>query len=150
MTGRLAGIARHCVSRGPIETLEQVAVTREQGVTGHYRGALKPGRNKRQVSLIEAESWALAMAELGESLEWWNRRANLLLSGLRLPREPGFLVRIGEACVIEVTGECDPCKRMDELRPGLMNALMPDWRGGFTGRVICDGHIALGDEVRIG
>lgn len=150
MNGRLAGIARHGVSRGPIETLEQVAVTREHGVTGHHRGMRKAGANKRQVSLIEAESWAAAMTEVGDSLDWWVRRANLLVAGLRIPREAGTIVRIGRDCIIELTGECDPCFRMDELRPGLRKALEPDWRGGFTGRVIGDGHVFLGDEVRIG
>jgi MOSC domain-containing protein YiiM len=38
---------------------------------------------------------------------------------------------------------------MDELAPGLRAALTPDWRGGVTGRVIADGTIAVGDEVRI-
>jgi len=30
-----------------------------------------------------------------------------------------------------------------------MAALAPDWRGGVLGRVISDGEIAVGDEVRI-
>jgi len=48
-----------------------------------------------------------------------------------------------------VTCECDPCSRMEELAPGLKAALMPDWRGGVLGRVISDGDIVIGDEVRI-
>ena len=139
------------MSRGPIETLEQVAVTRERGVTGHHRGAVKPGRDKRQVSLIETESWQAALAELGIRLDWWNRRANLLVHGVRIPREPGTLVTIGgDGCVIEVTGECDPCHRMDEVAPGLFKALAPDWRGGFIARVISDGVVCVGDKIRIG
>ena len=38
---------------------------------------------------------------------------------------------------------------MDEIRPGLTAALTPDWRGGVLGRVVQDGEIAVGDEVRI-
>ncbi len=149
MTGRLAGIARHGRSRGDIETLDRVAVTREAGIAGDFRGGLKPGRNRRQVSVIEAESWAAATAGLGADLEWWKRRANLLVEGIRFPRREGCRIRIGDDLVIEVTMECTPCGRMEEIRPGLESALAPDWRGGLLGRVLVPGEVAIGDEVRI-
>ena len=38
---------------------------------------------------------------------------------------------------------------MDALKDGLRAALTPDWRGGLLGRVMADGDIAVGDEVRI-
>jgi MOSC domain-containing protein YiiM len=38
---------------------------------------------------------------------------------------------------------------MEALQPGLRAALTPDWRGGFLCRVIADGEIAIGDEIRI-
>ena len=151
MGGRLAGIARHDRPGGPMETLETVVVTAAEGVHGDYRGAraaAKPGR-KRQVSLIEADGVALAFAESGAVLDWSDCRRNLLVEGLRLPREPGACVAIGDRLVIEITGECDPCERMDALHLGLRAALDPDWRGGFLGRVIEDGEIEVGDEVRI-
>ncbi|NLR70047.1 MOSC domain-containing protein [Novosphingobium sp. ERN07] len=154
MSGRLEGIARHDRPRGPIETLDHVAVTRELGVRGDLRGAIRPGKSgRRQISLIETESWQAALAELGTAVErtlpWHIRRANLLVQGIRLPREPGKIVAIGQSLRIEVTCECDPCSRMDEIHPGLKLALMPDWRGGVLGRVLTDGEIAIGDEVRI-
>ena len=154
MSGRLGGIARHDRPRGPIETLPRVRVTRDEGVKGDYRGAVRPGKSgRRQVSLIEAESWEAAMTDLGlsaaETLPWHARRADLLVEGLRLPREEGRVIAIGETLRIEVTCECDPCSRMEEIAPGLKAALMPDWRGGVLGRVLADGDIAIGDEVRI-
>lgn len=154
MNGRLGGIARHNRSRGPIETLDHVSVTREQGVRGDLRGAILPGKTgRRQISLIEAESWDKALGELGLSadrmLPWHVRRANLLVEGLRLPREAGKIIAIGESLRIEITCECDPCSRMDEILPGLKAVLLPDWRGGVLGRVLSDGEIAVGDEVRI-
>ena len=103
----------------------------------------------RQISLIEADGWQAAMAELGADIEWWQRRANLLVSGLRLPRREGAKIRVGSSLVIEVTMECDPCNRMEAIRPGLKAALMPDWRGGVLGRVLEDGDIAVGDDIRI-
>ena len=153
-SGRLMGIARHDRPRGPMETVERVDVTREQGVSGDVRGAVRPGKEpRRQISLIEAECWEAAMADLGLTgdrvLPWYSRRANLLVEGVRLPRDPGSVVAIGATLRIEVTMECDPCSRMDEIKPGLMAALAPDWRGGVLGRVMSDGRIAVGDEVRV-
>jgi MOSC domain-containing protein YiiM len=152
MTGRLDGIARHDRPKGPMETVDHVAVDAGQGVHGDFRGALaatKPAR-KRQVSIIEAESLATAFAECGAAqLTWSDCRRNLLVSGLRLPRIAGARVAVGASLVIEVTMECDPCERMDGLHQGLRAAMTPDWRGGVCGRVVQDGTIALGDEVRI-
>ena len=150
-TGRLAGIARHGAPKGPMETLEHVAVTTAEGVHGDFRGGLassKPSR-KRQVSLIEAESVSAALTEAGALLDWSDCRRNLLVQGLRLPRAEGSRVQIGDSLVVEITGECDPCERMEALHHGLRAALEPDWRGGFLGRVIADGEIAVGDEIRV-
>ena len=150
MTGRLGGIARRNKPRAAMETVPNASVTRAAGVEGDCRGRPVAGKlPRRQVSLIEAESWHAAMAELGDTIGWHERRANLLIEGLRLPREAGTVIAIGSTLRIETTMECDPCSRMDELRPGLRNALTPDWRGGILGMVIADGDIAVGDEVRI-
>lgn len=133
-----------------MEVIGRVRVTRELGLAGDFRGAIRPGKSgRRQVSLLEAESWAVALAELGANVPWQERRANLLIEGLRLPREPGRIIAIGPDLRIETTCECDPCSRMEEIVPGLKAALLPDWRGGVLGRVIADGDIAIGDEVRI-
>lgn len=152
--GYLAGAARHSRPRGPMEVTDRVKVTRELGVAGNCRGAIGPGKSgRRQVSLIEAESWAAALSELGHDhcvqVPWQERRANLLVSGIRLPREAGRIIAIGPDLRIETTCECDPCSRMEEIAPGLKAALLPDWRGGVLGRVIADGEIVIGDEIRI-
>ena len=151
MTGRLAGIARHHEPKGPMETVNAVSVSATEGVHGDFRGGMastKAGR-KRQVSLIESDCWDAAAADSHCPFEWWNSRRNLLVEGLRLPREPGTRVGIGATLVIEITDECDPCERMEALHPGLRAALTPDWRGGFLGRVMEDGEIAVGDAIRI-
>ncbi|WP_051010082.1 MOSC domain-containing protein [Novosphingobium sp. PP1Y] len=142
-----------------MEELSSVAVTAAAGVQGDFRGAVRQGPDgarkqpRRQVSLIEAESWRAALRDLDipddAFLPWHARRANLCVSGLRLPRAAGAVIAIGPTCRIEITMECDPCSRMDEIKPGLMAALAPDWRGGVLGRVLDDGEIAVGDEVRI-
>lgn len=137
-----------------MQVAERVLVTRELGVAGEYRGAVLPGKSgRRQISVLEAESWVEALAELGAdpgaAVPWQERRANLLVEGIRLPREPGRVIAIGASVRIEITCECDPCIRMEEVAPGLKAALMPDWRGGVLGRVLADGEIAVGDPVWI-
>lgn len=150
MTGTLAGIARHARPKGPMELLDHARVSRECGIDGDFRGAVKPGgRGLRQVTLIERRDWESAMVELQRDIPWQERRANLLVDALDLPQRPGAEVRIGRDVVLRITGECDPCSRMETIAPGLKAALTPDWRGGVTAKVISGGEIALGDEIRI-
>lgn len=147
---RIAGIARHSRPRGAMETLAEVGVTLDGGLDGDFRGRRRPrGTGKRQISLIEAGDWATAIAEAGADLPWWSRRANLLVEGFDLPQTAGTRLRIGSEVLLEITVECDPCSRMDELAPGLMQALLPDWRGGALTRVLAGGTIAVGDSIRI-
>ncbi len=147
---QLAGIARHDRPRGPIELIESVEVTVDGGLDGDFRGVVRPGgKGRRQVSLIEAGDWDKAMAETGHSLPWWHRRANLLVADFDLPQGGGTRLRLGADVVLEVTQECDPCSRMEELGPGLQAALTPDWRGGALAKVIAGGTIRIGDSIRI-
>ena len=147
MAGRLLGIARKAYKFAPMETLSAAEVTIAGGVTGDYRGILNPAKsNRRQVTIFAREDWAAALGELGVDADWPERRCNLYVEGIDLPRE-GCL-RVGNA-IFEITGECDPCKRMEAVAEGLFPALKPDWRGGRLLRVVAGGAIALDDEVRI-
>lgn len=151
-SGRLMGIARRARPRGAMETIRCAQVTASLGLRGDFRGAPRPGRsNRRQLSIMEAESWNAALSDLGivGQVPWQERRANLLVEGVRLPRRVGAVIAIGDSLRIETTTECDPCRRMEQVAPGLEAALTPDWRGGVLGRVISEGRIAIGDKVRI-
>jgi MOSC domain-containing protein YiiM len=149
MTGILLGIARHARSKAPMEVVDAVDVTREGGIAGDFRGAMKGQPYKRQVTLIERSDWDAAMAEVGHSIPWQERRSNLLVDGLDLPQVGGVRLRIGADVVLEVTRETDPCERMEALAQGLRAALTPDWRGGVCTMVVYGGRIAVGDEIRI-
>lgn len=149
MTGRIAGIARHAIPKGPMEVVDHATVTLEGGIAGDYRGAMKGKPYKRQVSLIEAGDWDAAMAEVGHSIPWEQRRANLLVEGFDLPQIVGARLRIGADVVLEVRDETNPCERMEALAEGLRAALTPDWRGGVLTMVIHPGKIAVGDPIRI-
>ena len=141
----LIGIARKSKSHAPMETLDQVQVSTELGVDGDYRGKLR----RRQVTILAGEGWNAAINEIGKpDLPWTTRRANLFVRGIDLPREKGRKLVIGSV-TFEITGETDPCHRMDDAAPGLKDAMTPDWRGGVTCRVIESGELAIGDQVTI-
>lgn len=150
MVGSIAGIARHPRAKAPMEVIDHVEITVEDGLHGDFRGYVKPGgKGRRQVTLLERGDWDAAMAEVGHDIPWYERRANLLVDGFDLPQIPGTRLRIGADVVLEVTRHTDPCERMEALAPGLFAALTPDWRGGACTRVLMGGIVAVGDEIRI-
>ena len=143
MSGRLAGIATKAGKRLPMVPADRAIVSVAEGVSGDWRGVQKT----RQVTVLFAEDWALAVAGLDPAAPWTVRRATLLVSGAANPKRAGDVLAIGGVRLL-VTGETQPCKRMDEQMPGLWDAMRPDWRGGVTARVIAGGEIVLGDVVR--
>jgi MOSC domain-containing protein YiiM len=145
LEGTLAGIARRVASRAPMELLDAIDVSTSAGLVGDCKG-LK--FRKRQVTVLAAEAWAAACAAVGADLPWTARRANLLTRNVVLPRARGARLRIG-GLLLEVTGQTFPCRRMDEVKPGLLKALAPDWRGGLTCTVLAGSAIGLGDPVEI-
>ncbi len=88
----------------------------------------------------------IAPVEDDPGAAWTIRRANLLVSGVANPRAAGGLLKVGPV-LLKITGETQPCVRMDEQLPGLWKALEPDWLGGLTAMVREGGEIAVGHEV---
>ena len=127
MAGRVEGIATKAAKRADMVPVDRAIVSVEMGVAGDWRGVQKT----RQVTVLFAEDWARAVAGLDPAAPWTIRRANLLVSGLFNPGTQGGVLAIG-AVRLRVTGETQPCKRMDEQLPGLWDAMRPDWRGGVT------------------
>lgn len=140
--GELVGIAVREKSQAPMQEPSAADVTLEAGVAGDFRG--KPG--PRQVTVLCEEAWAAACAELGETLPWTLRRANLLVRGVDLEGSAGARLAVGDV-VLEVSEECDPCRVMDLQREGLRRALEPAWRGGVACRVVVPGRVAVGAPV---
>jgi MOSC domain-containing protein YiiM len=144
--GRLAGIAGRMARRAPMQERAAGLVTVAAGLDGDFKGAKYP---RRQVTVLASEAWQAALADLGPgTLPWTVRRANLLVTGVRLPRAVGGIVKVG-GVLLEVTGQTYPCRRMEEACPGLLPALARDWRGGVTARVLQGGPIRLEDRVEV-
>jgi MOSC domain-containing protein YiiM len=142
--GKLLGISVRSHSRAPMDEVDVAEITEEHGVANDSRG--KPGG--RQVTVLAAEDWDAACEVLDTELPWTCRRANLLVEGITLKESTGSTITLGDVLLM-VTGETDPCSRMDETEQGLRLALAPDWRGGVCCRVIRGGTISKGTPVTI-
>ena len=138
----LLGIATRNKARGEMILLQRAEITLEKGTECDFRG--KPG--KRQVTVLTQEGWQAACAVVGQSLPWHERRANLYIGGLVLPRSQGQIIGIGKLRLL-ITRETDPCERMERVSPGLFAALASEWRGGVCCRVLTAGAVEVGDEV---
>ena len=69
------------------------------------------------------------------------------MSGVDVQAWPvGQRVRAGDA-VFEITMVCDPCERMEAIRPGLRSEL--EGKRGMLARVIEEGDVTLGDAVEL-
>jgi len=118
----------------------EVAAT---GLIGdHYSGT----SGKRAVTLIQAEHLSAIASLTGHSsVDPALLRRNIAVRGINLVALKGKRFRIGSA-VLEGTGPCDPCSRMEAaLGRGGLNAMRG--HGGLTAMVIQPGHIRVGDEI---
>jgi MOSC domain-containing protein YiiM len=96
---------------------------------------------KRQVLFASGEHLDALAVEYGSIKE------NFTVEGVDVHSWPvGQRVGVGDA-EFEVTMECDPCERMEEIRPGLQDEL--EGRRGMLARVVKTGDVAVGDEIRL-
>ncbi len=102
---------------------------------------------KRAVTLIQAEHLEALGGLLGTRPDPGTLRRNIVVSGVNLLALRKRRFRVGTA-LLEGTGTCDPCSRMEEaLGPGGWNAMRG--HGGITATIVESGTVRLGDAVRV-
>lgn len=127
--------------RAPLVALDEVEAVAGVGLVGDHYASKTNG--KRQVTLIQREHLTAVAQILGQSeVLAKSVRRNMVVSGINLYALRDRRFSIGEV-LLEGTGTCDPCSRMEEvLGPGGYNAM----RG--HGGIVC--HIVEGGKIRIG
>jgi len=143
--GRLQWIGLRAARDVPMREVDAVELVPITGLVGdRYQG----GSGKRAVTLIQAEHLPAIAALSGHAqVEPATLRRNLVIAGIPLIALKDRRFRIGEV-MLEGTGECDPCSRMEAaLGQGGYNAMRG--HGGLTARVLKGGRIRIGDAVTV-
>ena len=132
--------------RGEMVEMNEVLLDINDGIQGdHYS---KKG-GKRMITLIQSEhldtiSRILKKDDVHPSL----LRRNIVISGINLLSLHNRQILIGDEVIIEGTGYCHPCSRMEtNLGPGGYNAVRG--HGGLTAKIISGGKIKIGDQVSL-
>ncbi len=144
--GRLTWIGLRPERRAPVIEVSEADLLAGKGITGdRYRTT---SNGARQVTLIAQEDIAAIAAFLGrQTIGPALLRRNLVTAGINLTALKGQRFRIG-AAILEASGECAPCSRMEEIfGPGGYNAVRG--RGGITARVIESGTFHVGDTIDV-
>jgi len=143
-TGKLVWVGVRPERKAPLKRLNEVRITEDEGLVGDHFSATN---KKRQVTLIQQEHLDGVAGMLGKSsIDPVQTRRNLVVQGINLLALRNERFRIGDV-VLEGTGYCHPCSRMEEnLGDGGYNAMRG--HGGITAKVISGGIITLGDEVK--
>lgn len=120
-------------------------LSEEEGIIGdHYHGQ----SHLRQVTIIQHEHLEVVKQLLNRSVDPSLLRRNLAISGINVHALRKSRIRIGPTVILEGTGDCHPCSRMEKnLGPGGYQAMLG--HGGITCKVIVGGEIKLHDQVRM-
>ena len=138
--GRVVGLWLCVGHREPMSPVQIARMIEGHGIEGD-RHAGRGSNNARQVLLMDRETLADFGLAAGEV------RENVTTSGLDLSElQRGRRLSVGEV-ELEVTGECTPCSRMDEISPGLQER--SEGRRGILATVRLTGSVSLGDGVRV-
>lgn len=141
--GRVQWIGLRPARDVPMQPVDSAEAEAGGGLVGDRYGSAS---GKRGVTLIQAEHLPVIAALSGhEELVPATLRRNLLVSGIPLLALKGRRFRIGDV-LLEGTGDCDPCSRMEAaLGPGGYNAMRG--MGGLCARIIEGGTLHAGDAV---
>ena len=144
-SGKVVWIGTRPKTRMPMEVVEETFAN--IGGLINDRGNKGNPENKRQVTIIQHEHLKAVASFLGkENIDPALIRRNIVVEGINLNALKDKQFKIGDA-ILEMTGFCFPCSRMEEnLGKGGFNAMRG--HGGINCRVIEEGKISVGDEVK--
>ncbi len=133
---RVLHLFRCVVHRQPMAAAEEIEAVVNRGFAGCIHA--RPG-GRRQVLLMDMET----LEEFG--LTPGVVKENITTQGIDLRAlRIGERLRIGEA-LFEVTVSCEPCNRIEQLRPGLEEAMRG--KRGTLCRVVEGGRVRTGDAI---
>ena len=141
--GKLEFIGLRKARRGEVVSASSCEVN-NTGLDGdHY--TKEDGR--RAVTLISKEGLEEVAKRLSrDHVNSDLTRRNLLISGISFADMIGKRIKIGDEVVLEITGKCHPCSRMEEnLGEGGLKAMAG--HAGLTASVEVHGTIGVGYEV---
>ena len=145
-TGEVIWIGIRPGPKEPVLVLEETQAQPGGLLDDRYNKGNRDG--KRQVTLIQYEHLQAVASFLGrKNIDPALVRRNIVVKGINLNSFPGQQISIGEA-ILEMTGYCHPCNRMEEnLGKGGYNAMRG--HGGITCRVLKGGKIRIGDRIKV-
>ena len=134
---------RLCVgSRDPMEEVDRVVVLTGKGIEGDRHLRSDGPRSQRQILLMDRET--LSRFQLDDGVI----RENVTVEGLEFSNlKDEDKVCVGSDVVLRITGECEPCSRMDEIRQGLKEELKG--QRGMLAYAESGGTISVGDPIRV-
>jgi len=113
-----------------------------QGMEGDRHLRSDGRRSNRQVLIMDSETLSHFDLLPGQV------RENVTVTGLDFSSiSEGDKVSLGGHVILEITGDCEPCARMDELRPGLKDEI--DGKRGLLAFVEKGGVVSVGAEVGV-
>ena len=127
-----------------VQSVNEVTANPDTGLEGdHFK---KSSTGKRQVTLIQQEHLDVVARILGKTdIAPKSLRRNIVVSGVNLLALKHQQFEVGEV-LLETTGICAPCSRMEEnLGAGGYNSMRG--HGGITAKILQGGQIKLGDTV---
>ncbi|MEL7002762.1 MAG: MOSC domain-containing protein [Bacteroidota bacterium] len=142
-SGEVSWIGIRSTRKQGLTNTTKVEAIQGIGLEGdHY----KSKNGKRQVTLIQAEHITTVASYLGKDhIDPDLLRRNIVIRGINLLSLKGKQFALGKA-ILEYTGECHPCSRMEEnLGIGGYNAMRG--HGGITAAIIKGGVISIGDQL---